>query len=134
MVDRITTNRKNADQYVTAGVGTGTAEADCTALSGSQKDLCEWSNALLGASEKSGTAKLGAMIGARGCISNPIATPPREFVIAIAWQGLTPTTTPAGSTCGQNQYGTNDAHRRVVVTRVVIACLQTDPLTGLCAP
>ena len=99
MVDRITTNRKNAVQYVTAGVGTGTAEADCTLLNGHQRDLCEWSNALLGASEKSGGVKVGAMIGARGCITNPVAAPPREFVIAIAWQGLTPTTTPAGSTC-----------------------------------
>jgi type IV pilus assembly protein PilV len=134
MVDRITTNRKNAQQYVTAGVGTGTAVTDCSAMTGHQKDLCEWSNALLGASETVSGDPRGAMIGARGCISNPVAAPPREFVIAIAWQGLTPTTAPAGSTCGQDEYGTNDAHRRLVVTRVIIACLETDPSTGLCAP
>jgi type IV pilus assembly protein PilV len=134
MVDRITTNRKNAQQYVTAEVGTGTALGTCGPLTGHQKDLCEWSNALLGASETVSGDPRGAMIGARGCISNPVATPPREFVIAIAWQGLTPTTAPAGSTCGEDQYGTNDAHRRVVVTRVVVACLETDPSTGLCAP
>lgn len=134
MVDRLTTNRKNAQQYVTAEVGTGTLETDCTAMTGPQKDLCEWSNALLGAAEKVAGDPRGAMIGARGCITNPVATPPREFLIAIAWQGLTPTTTPAGSTCGQNLYGANDAHRRLVVTRVIIACLETDPATGLCAP
>jgi type IV pilus assembly protein PilV len=139
MVDRITSNRKNAQQYVTAGVGTGTVWADCSGMTGHEKDLCEWSNALLGAAEirdKGGANErsVGAMIGARGCISNPVATPPREFVIAIAWQGLTPTAAPAGSTCGEDQYGTNDAHRRVVVSRVIIACLESDPSTGLCAP
>lgn len=134
MVDRITTNRKQALQYVTTGVGTGTAVGVCGPMTGYQRDLCEWSNALLGASEtSSGGQALGAMIGARGCISNPVAAVPREFVIAVAWQGLTPTAAPAGSTCGQNQYGT-ETQRRVVTARVVIACLENDPVTGLCAP
>jgi len=136
MVDRITTNRKNATQYVTAEVGTGTAEvANCTAL-GTQheRDLCQWSNALLGASEKKGTAAVGAMIGARGCITNPVVTPPLEFEVAVAWQGLTPTTGAALSTCGQGDYGADEAYRRVVTARVVVACLKTDPATGLCAP
>jgi len=135
MVDRITTNRKQALQYVTTGVGTGTALGVCGPMTGYQKDLCEWSNALLGSSEtSSGGTALGAMIGARGCISNPVAAAPREFVIAVAWQGLTPTAAPAGSTCGQGEYGTNEAQRRVVTARVVIACLQNDPVTGVCTP
>lgn len=140
MVDRLTTNRKNATQYVTAEVGSGTAEANCAAL-GTQheRDLCEWSNALLGASEvkdKGGAneSNVGAMIGARGCITNPVATPPLEFEIAVAWQGLAATTAPAISTCGQGDYGANEAFRRVVTARVVVACLKTDPATGLCAP
>jgi type IV pilus assembly protein PilV len=78
--------------------------------------------------------RVGAMIGARGCISNPVAAVPREFVVAVAWQGLTPTAAPAGSVCGQGQYGANEAQRRVVTARVVIACLESDPVTGLCAP
>jgi type IV pilus assembly protein PilV len=135
MVDRLTTNRKQALNYVTTGVGTGTALGVCGPMTGHQRDLCEWSNALLGASEtSSGGTALGAMIGARGCISNPVASLPREFVVAVAWQGLTPTAAPAGSTCGQGQYGANEALRRVVTARVVIACLQSDPVTGVCAP
>jgi len=136
MVDRLTTNRKNAAQYVTAEVGTGTAEvANCTAL-GTQheRDLCEWSNALLGASEKKAGGAIGAMIGARGCITNPVAAPPLEFEIAVAWQGLSATTAPAISACGQGDYGADEAYRRVVTARVVVACLKTDPATGLCAP
>jgi len=136
MVDRLTTNRKQALNYVTTGVGTGTALGVCGPMTGYQKDLCEWSNALLGASEtSSGGAALGAMIGARGCISNPVASLPREFVITVAWQGLTGTAAPpAGVTCGQGSYGGNEALRRVVTARVVIACLQNDPVTGVCTP
>lgn len=140
MVDRITTNRKNAASYVTASpLGTGST-FDCSAPTpGAEKDLCDWQNALLGAAEirdKGGAneSNVGAMIGARGCISNPVATPPEEFVIAIAWQGLATTKDQsAGSTCGQGQYGANEAYRRVVVTRVIMACLKSDA-SGACAP
>lgn len=127
MVDRIRANRHQSVNYVTASVGTGSALANCSAMSGYQRDLCEWNNALLGAAESSsGGAALGAMIGARGCISNPVTSMPYEFVVSVAWQGLTPTSVPTASTCGQGQYGTNDAHRRVVTTRVVFSCLQNN--------
>ncbi len=133
MVDRLTANRKAAVQYVTTStlvgsglaVGTGST-VDCSAPTTSHmKDLCNWNSALLGSAEAEGSTKLGAMIGARGCISNPVTTMPYEFVVSVAWQGLTPTATPTASTCGQGQYGTNDAHRRVVSQRVIFACLQS---------
>ena len=124
MVDRIHSNRKNATQYVTANpLGTGyngSAVLSCTALTGSALDLCEWHNALLGASEIQGTSKVGAMIGARGCITeiNPISTnTPGLYLVAVAWQGFNSTFAPA-ITCGQNQYpnttSPNEALRRVV--------------------
>ena len=133
MVDRVNANRSNALNYVTAApLGTGNSIQDCTALTGAALDLCEWNNALLGAAESTaGGQSAGAMIGARGCITNLVATMPREFLVAVTWQGLVPTVAPASTACGQGQYG-NDQMRRALVARVTIACLQNDPTTGLC--
>lgn len=132
MVARLNANRKNAMSYVTsAALGTGSTSASCTALTGAARDLCDWNNALLGVTETSSGQNRGAMIGARGCITNTVATMPREFVVAVAWQGLAPTLAPTASTCGQGEYG-NDATRRVMIARVKIGCLQNDPSTGLC--
>ena len=71
------------------------------------------------------------MIDARGCITNVIAAMPREFVVAVTWQGLAPTVAPASTTCGQGLYG-NEQTRRALIARVTIGCLQNDPTTGLC--
>ena len=137
MVDRLNANRKNSIAYAGATAGTGSlgsAVQDCTGMTGANLDLCEWHNALLGASEESsGGNQVGAMIGARGCITNPTVTAvlPREFVIAVVWQGVTPTLAPTSTTCGQGAYG-DDATRRAVVARVTIGCLQNDAATGLC--
>ena len=140
MVDRITANRKQATSYgvnVGAGGYNGGAIDNCAAYGAApadlyRRDLCEWNNALLGASETLGSAKLGAMIGGRGCITNPVTTMPYEFVVSVAWQGLTPTSVPTASTCGQGQYGTNDAHRRVISQRVVFSCLQNNAAGIIC--
>jgi len=132
MVARMNANRKNAMSYVTTTpLGTGASAASCAGLAGAALDLCAWNNALLGATETSGGQNRGAMIGARGCVVNTVATMPREFIVAIAWQGLAPTTASTVSTCGQGLYG-NDAARRVMVARVKIGCLQNDPATGTC--
>jgi type IV pilus assembly protein PilV len=133
MVDRVAANRANALNYVTATpLGTGNAIQDCSGLTGAALDLCEWNNALLGTTESTaGGQSAGAMIGARGCITNVVATMPREFVVAVTWQGLVPTVAPAATACGQGQYG-NDQMRRALVARVMIGCLQNDPTTGLC--
>jgi type IV pilus assembly protein PilV len=134
MVDRVNANRKNADDYVTApGTPLGTSSMDCSALTTpADKDLCEWNNALFGASETKGTQTLGAMNGARGCITNPVTTMPREVMVAVTWQGMAPTVSPAATTCGQGAYGADDKVRRAMVARITIGCLQNDPTTGLC--
>lgn len=132
MVDRLNANRKNGTSYVTGmPAGTGNLVQDCSGMTGANLDLCQWGNALLGASEKKGAASVGAMIGARGCIANPVTTMPREFVVAVVWQGLAPTLAPASTLCGKDLYG-DDKLRRAMVARVVIGCLQNDPATGLC--
>lgn len=103
-------------------------------------DMNTWHNALLGAAETVNTpanTKVGAMIGARGCISydatqqlvDPVslATIPGTgiYTISIAWQGLGDTyaNTNIGFLCGQNQYGT-EPKRRIVRTTLRIANLQ----------
>jgi type IV pilus assembly protein PilV len=132
IVARINANRKNSMSYVTATpLGTGQAASDCSGLSGADLDLCVWNNALLGASETSGGHRAGAMIGARGCITNTVPTMPRQFLVSVVWQGLAPTLAPTATTCGQGSYG-NDATRRAIVATVMIGCLQNDPATGLC--
>ncbi len=133
IVARVTSNRRNAMNYVTGTpVGTGNAIQNCLGLTGANLDLCHWNNALLGAAEtSSGGQQVGAMIGARGCISNVTATMPREFTLAVVWQGVTPTVAPTATACGQGLYG-NEQTRRALVARIKIGCLQNDPTTGLC--
>lgn len=132
MVDRLNANRFNAMSYVTVDpVGTGSAVQDCSVLADHQRDLCEWSNALLGAAESSGGTQVGAMIGARGCVTAIQPNMPREFEIAIVWQGINSTKEP-GTACGAGQYGADERKRRAVTARVIIGCLQNNPATGLC--
>jgi type IV pilus assembly protein PilV len=133
IVARVAANRRNAMNYVTgAPLGSGNALQNCIGLTGSALDLCQWNNALLGAAEtSSGGQQVGAMIGARGCITNVSATMPREFTVAVVWQGVSPTVAPTATTCGQGLYG-DEQTRRALVARIKIGCLQNDPTTGLC--
>lgn len=133
MVDRINANRKNAADYVTpAPLGTAST-IDCSSPATlAQRDQCEWHAALLGRNETRGGAQLGAMNGARGCVANPVTTMPRQVIVAVAWQGLTPTAASAATACGQGAYGTDERFRRAMVASVTIGCLQNDPSTGIC--
>jgi type IV pilus assembly protein PilV len=131
---RISANRIDAATYVTGtttplGQGSG---VDCspsgtppTTTAG--RDLCEWDAALKGAAEASGgacaangTNCVGAMLGARGCITSPAAN---QYLVAVVWQGMAPTAAPPASVvCGQNLYGSStgidDTLRRAVTTVV----------------
>jgi type IV pilus assembly protein PilV len=137
MADRLATNRHAAGCYVTttplgtgyggaptctAGVGTTTTRALATA------DLQAWNNALQGAAELIGSTRVGAVLGARGCVTYTAAT--NTFRVAVAWQGMAETVAPtagdAAATCGQNLYGgpsANDSQRREVSVTVRIASL-----------
>jgi type IV pilus assembly protein PilV len=130
--DRINANRLHAASYVTTtttqrGTGfNGSAALDCTGLTGSNLDLCEWHNALLGVAEKKNGTDVGALIGARGCIYQLVPTPgvTAEYIVAIAWQGFesTFTLTGAAADCGTGTYG-NDNKRRVVTLPISMANL-----------
>ena len=117
--DRILANKRNAASYVKDDIGADGKEVDCTGMAGADRDLCEFGNALVGASEKSsGGAAMGAMIGARACVTSPS---PNFYMITISWQGVRRTAIPA-ELCGQNQYG-DDHLRRTVSFPVRVATL-----------
>lgn len=124
----------NGADYLTAasypdGIGSGDDQpASCAGEAvGSARDLCEWSNMLKGAAETAASGKVGAMIGARGCITQIQAQDPTAGVcapgiyeVSVAWQGIVGTVVP-GNTCGQGEYGADETLRRVVSGRVTAA-------------
>lgn len=122
MSERINLNRKNAAAYVgdySATWGPSGA-ADCTGLTGVNEDVCEWQNLLAGSTTLDGASAIGAPIAARGCVISPA---PNIYVIAVAWQGLVPTT-GSDSACGANAFN-REENRRVFSTVVQIATLGT---------
>ncbi len=130
MASRVATNRANAAVYDTVATGPLGAGTTCsTDISTRQKaDAAEWCAALQGAGETLGTSSVGAMVGGRGCVE-AIAAQPGEYLVTVAWQGLTPISAPpAGVICGENLYdgGTacvDDRCRRTVTTIVRIGTL-----------
>ena len=126
MAARINDNRANAANYVTA-TPLGTGYGSCTTTgAGAAADMCDWNSELLGAAElDSSSNKVGAMIGARGCvyqISPAASGVPAQYLVAVTWQGLKPTAAPAVN-CGQGSYGSNDALRRAVTLPLSVAIL-----------
>jgi len=130
MADRVNANRAAAASYVTpwtAPLGTASttysSTSDCNTLGSlAGKDLCYWDKALKGSAETSGGNRVGAMLGARGCITSPAAN---QYLIEVVWQGLAATAKPPDSVgCGSGSYdGTADLTRRAVTTLVQIGTL-----------
>lgn len=129
MAARINANRAAADCYIAAAaVGTGsaalTATPGCTIPATdvrqqrAQNDLNDWRNLLLGSAEISAGNNVGAILGARGCITKDAVT--GIFQVAVAWQGLQAAgAPPAGIVCGQGQYGGDEGLRRAVSVTVL---------------
>lgn len=120
MVERINANRKEALQYVGDYVAP-THPVDCavkpTVL---ERDQCEFGNRLLGADTLDADRSMGAPIAARACIAET-APGSNMYIVAIAWQGLKPTTAP-DSDCGESAFD-REENRRVFSTVVRIATL-----------
>jgi type IV pilus assembly protein PilV len=131
IANRIAVNRTNAASYLVAASSPLGAGMTCSTATTStvQRDLSEWCSALQGAGEttNAGTTLVGAMVGGRGCIEKVGS----DYLLTVAWQGLTPTSVPAASVaCGANSYNAsagspcvNDLCRRTVTTLVRIATL-----------
>ena len=143
MVDRINNNRSTASCFAvttdtTNGApyfGTGaTATAACSSGSSAATNalavasMNEWNTLLQGASETKSGASVGAMIGARGCVSYDATTEylnattgapytgTGEYTISVSWQGMADTFSPTKA-CGAGLYGStvaSDTKRRTV--------------------
>lgn len=129
MATRVELNRGVAASYVTASeLGAGmTCPTVTNASALVDRDKAAWCEALQGAAETSGTSKVGAMLGARGCVESIGAD---QYMITVAWQGTAPISAPPSSvTCGEDDYdesGTacvNDLCRRAITTIVRIGDL-----------
>jgi type IV pilus assembly protein PilV len=134
MAGRINANRTAAGCYAisdaAAGaphIGAGSGALPTCSLGSAEvytlanSDLVAWDNLLKGAAETSGSTRLGAMIGARGCVSfNPTSG---VYLVSVAWQGISSTAAPvSGLACGRGLYG-NEIQRRIVSTTLQIANL-----------
>lgn len=133
MVGRINANRTVADCYALTDVATGLPNAGvdsgglpaCSAGSieaytRANRDLVEWDALLRGATVVADGDEVGAMIGARGCVTRLAAS---RYLVSVSWQGLNATAAPsAGVACGRNRYG-NEALRRVISLPLQIADL-----------
>lgn len=131
MVNRINANRKVAACYAfTTAVngspylGSGSALAPACALGTAEQnaravqDMTEWNSLLLGSSEKSGASDVGAMLGARGCVSLVAGV----YQVSVAWQGNGKTAAPTGVNCATDLYG-DETQRRAISAPVQIADL-----------
>ncbi len=132
MANRISVNRSAtaAGAYLIAATAPIGAGMTCPTASTTQaqRDLKEWCDGLQGASEIQGAStKVGAMIGGRGCVE----VVGGDYLVTVAWQGLTPIAAPPASVaCGAGSYNAgagaacrNDLCRRAVTTIVRIATL-----------
>lgn len=127
MVSRINANRTVADCYAISaasaatpafGVGSSTlpicAAGTIEAYTQANSDLAEWDALLKGATvANADDQNVGAMIGARGCVSRLAAG---RYLVSVVWQGLNATAAPStGLNCGRNLYGQETLRRAVSV-------------------
>jgi type IV pilus assembly protein PilV len=136
---RMTANRLEVGQYaVEAPLATPVgASMTCpewnAGLTRVKKDISQWCNALQGAGETmdAGAAKVGAMVGGRGCVEDlgTSGAGDRSLRITVVWQGTTPIAAPVEA-CGAGSYNgagasacRNDLCRRAVSTVVRIGKL-----------
>lgn len=142
MVGRINANRAVATCYAVTtdatngapflGNDTTITTPACTAGSAEQNaraitDMQDWSFLLQGGAELSSDAvdavQIGAMIGARGCVSLDALT--GIYTVSVAWQGMGNTSAPvAGLVCAKDLYA-DEKQRRVVSATLQIANLGT---------
>ncbi|KQW37916.1 hypothetical protein ASC76_07515 [Rhizobacter sp. Root404] len=148
MESRLTNSRSIVDGYLNAAVsstdgsiyvGSGAGAQDFSvsaacvpgggvALAEAKFEMCQWGQALQGTAAQEGTTKVGAMIGARGCLIRVVPAEGNalaDIYVTVVWQGASPGTEPdVDSPAGQNfcakgvNFGTG--LRRGVTVRVLV--------------
>lgn len=132
MLDRINANRYAAPCYAITDAVAGTSflgsaagghhgvpacalgSATAEQVAQANADLAEWNRLLQGAAESSTEgADVGAMSGARGCVSFDGAS--STYTIIVSWQGRSETFVPVVA-CGNGLYGAETQRRAVWVT------------------
>ncbi len=127
---RITTDPVAGDPYL----GVGAAAPPACGFSGiaavnafTDVSILEWDNLLKGAAETKGGISVGAMIGARGCVSydvtteliHPVTLLPIDgtgiYTVAVSWQGTSDTFAPTVN-CANTLYGPETRRRTVSAT------------------
>lgn len=112
-----TTDPSNTSNHYTPG---------CTVSSNpaaANDAMNNWDSELNGNAERSGSAKIGAVVGARGCVSvaNDPGTGIATYTIMVAWQGTNDSFVPTLA-CGNGLYGA-ETKRRLVWTTLQVANL-----------
>lgn len=124
MAQRIKANRPNVASYAApaaSAVGAGPVE-DCTGLSSSNLDVCQWGNLLRGAAASTATANVGAMSDARGCVAITApaagAAGPVTANVVVVWRGSVSSSTLATAPCVPAGYSVTDGYMRYTSTVV----------------
>lgn len=115
MAQRMESNRTQLASYLADDIGTGAATDCSAATTTAARDVCEWGLLLQGATEVLAGSKVGTLIGARGCITQPDPiSNPQVYMVAVVWQGLRETGAP-GVACGKDAYSSEAARRAATV-------------------
>lgn len=108
--------------------GANSYTVNCASSDAGDIALCEWDALLKGAAETTSGTKVGAMIGARGCVTyNPNTAlagiaDSGVFTISVVWQGTQETVASTSNLCAQGLYG-GEARRRVISVQIRLARL-----------
>lgn len=122
------------EKYVAEDVGGGTLalDTDCSAAGASCTpgqmaafDLYHWEQAIDGASD----GNAGGLVDPKACIRGPAAGGEGNYFVILAWRGVQEISNPTidqntagiANGCGEGNYGTDDAYRRVLMVSTYLS-------------
>ena len=133
IIERMRANARMLEEYILpvgGELGGATLSAPavlCTAASCNTTqmawfDLYQWERALDGATELVGAALTGGLVSPTACIEGPVGGGAGEYVVSIAWRGVTPLANPTVHACGSTSalYGDNNEYRRILTITTYI--------------
>lgn len=128
-----TVSSTDGSVYVGSGTGAKDFSATCVggttvALTEAQFQMCQWAKTLQGSASLEGTSKVGAMIGARGCLIRVVPAEGNalaDIYVTIVWQGKSMGAEPDPDSPAGNKHCAKDVDfgtglRRGVSVRVLV--------------